>query len=248
VVSRREAADTYRKEKRLLHRDFRCEFYFIRHGESASNATPGFAAGKNFDAPLTPLGVEQARLLGKRFQKGKIVFDRIYSSSLKRAVQTTDTMMDSMQCTHTSFTQVDAIIEQQVPGWRGVPMEEAFAPEPLAYMRGKGIDFVGPDNGESYRMVRRRMATWIENEVIYNNQFIAKYPSARIAIIGHGNATRCLFQYIMGFDSLLIDRIALDNTSISRFIFDSRGWSLVSMNDNSHLMDTGRDPNFDTRP
>ena len=97
-------------------------------------------------------------------------------------------------------------------------------------------------------MVRRRMATWIENEVIYNNQFIAKYPSARIAIIGHGNATRCLFQYIMGFDSLLIDRIALDNTSISRFIFDSRGWSLVSMNDNSHLMDTGRDPNFDPRP
>ena len=101
----------------MLHRDFRCEFYFIRHGESASNATPGFAAGKNFDAPLTPLGVEQARLLGKRFQKEKIVFDRIYSSSLQRAVQTTDTMMDSMQCAHTSFTQVDAIIEQQVPGF-----------------------------------------------------------------------------------------------------------------------------------
>ena len=99
----------------MLHRDFRCEFYFIRHGESSSNATPGFAAGKNFDAPLTPLGVEQARLLGKRFQKGKIVFDRIYSSSLKRAVQTTDTMMDSMQCTHTSFTQVDAIIAVSYP-------------------------------------------------------------------------------------------------------------------------------------
>ena len=79
VESRREAVDTCRKEKRLLHRDFRCEFYFIRHGESASNATPGFAAGKNFDAPLTLLGIEQARLLGKRFQKEKIVFDRIYS-------------------------------------------------------------------------------------------------------------------------------------------------------------------------
>ena len=105
----------------MIHKDFQCEFYFIRHGESTSNATPGFAAGVDFDSPLTPRGLEQSRLLGQRLKEEGVRFDRVYSSSLRRAVQTTETMLQAMGEANKDFPKTDAIIERQIPGWRGVP-------------------------------------------------------------------------------------------------------------------------------
>ena len=103
----------------MIHQNFHSDFIYIRHGESESNATPGMAAGANYDAPLTPLGQDQALLLGKRIKLEEWNFDRIYSSSLTRTVQTTELMLEGMGQKGRSFTKVAAIIEQQVPGWRG---------------------------------------------------------------------------------------------------------------------------------
>ncbi len=228
---------------RLIHADFKCEFYFIRHGESLSNATPGFAAGKNYDAPLTEIGFSQARLLGARLKSEETAFDRVYSSRLVRAAQTTRTMLDAMGESDREFPEVEALIEQQVPGWRGVPQDEINTPENMVYMRGKGAHFVGPQ-GESMRVVQRRVSNWLEDEIIYNENLTGSPITLTIGIVGHGNASRALFQYIMGFDERFLWRIALDNTSISRFVFDREGWAVVALNDSTHL---SRDaPSFET--
>lgn len=229
----------------MIHKDFTCEFYFIRHGESESNATPGFAAGKNFDAPLTEKGFVQAQLLGERLKREGITFDRVYSSSLTRTVQTTETMLKGMGEAGRDFARVDAIIEQQTPGWRGVPLEEVYTPENIAYIRTKGPHFVPPE-GESLRMVQRRVSNWLEDEFIYNKELTSNPTSLRVAIVGHGNASRCLFQYIMGFDDAFLRNMAIDNTSIGRFVFDYEGWSMLKLNDSSHLGDA-RPPGFETR-
>ena len=228
----------FEKERRLIHADFKCEFYFIRHGESTSNATPGFAAGRDYDSPLTERGFSQARLLGARLKGEGLVFDRVYSSSLARAAQTTRTMLDAMGESDRDFPRVDALIEQQVPGWRGVPQAEINTPENMAYMRGKGAHFVGPQ-GESMGVVQRRMTNWLEDEIIYNEGLTASPLTLTIAIVGHGNASRALFQYIIGFDERFLWRTALDNTSISRFVFDSGGWAIVTLNDSAHLRVAG---------
>ena len=229
----------------MIHRDFKCEFYFIRHGESESNATPGFAAGTNFDAPLTDLGAVQATLLGERLRGEGVKFDLVYSSSLVRAVKTARLMLDAMGETERDYPKVDDIIEQQIPGWRGVPVEEVNTPENRVYMLEKGLDFV-PPQGESLRMVQRRVSGWLEREIIYNDSLTSKPQSLTVAIVGHGTASRCLFQYIMGFGDSLLRRMAIDNTSISRFIFDRRGWSVVRLNDASHLAAT--EASFEARP
>ena len=78
----------------MIHEEFRCEFYLISHGQSESNATPGMAGGANFDAPLTIIGQKQAVLVGERFFRDKVDFDRIYSSSLTRTVQTSRGMLE----------------------------------------------------------------------------------------------------------------------------------------------------------
>ena len=218
----------------MIHKDFYCEFYFIRHGESVSNATPGFAAGKNFDAPLTDKGIRQAQLLGERLEREGVTFDRVYSSSLTRTVQTTENMLIGMGESGRDFPRVDDIIEQQMPGWRGVPVEEVYTPENLVYIRSKGAHFVPPD-GESLRMVQRRMSNWLEDEIIYNEELTSEPVSMRVAVVGHGTASRCLFQYIMRFDYMFLRRMSIENTSIARFIFDDEGWSVLKLNDATHL-------------
>jgi 2,3-bisphosphoglycerate-dependent phosphoglycerate mutase len=228
----------------LIHADFKCEFYFIRHGESVSNATPGLAAGKDYDAPLTEKGFSQARLLGSRLKSESISFDRVYSSRLARADQTTRTMLDAMGETDRDYPRVEALIEQQVPGWRGVPQSEINTPENLAYIRGKGAHFVGPQ-GESMRVVQRRVSNWLEDEIIYNESLTGRPNTLTIGIVGHGNSSRALFQHIIGFDERFLRRLALDNTSISRFVFDRGGWAIVSLNDSAHLR--GAEPSFETR-
>ena len=220
----------------MIHKDFRCEIYFIRHGESQSNATPGYVAGANFNSPLTDRGFKQAGQVGGRLKDDKVRFDRVYSSSLVRTVQTTEAMLEAMGEPGRPFTRVDALIEQQMPGWRGVPVEEVETPEMMAYIRAKGSHFVPPE-GESYRMVERRVAGWLEDEIIYNKELVGKSQSLTIAIVGHGTAGRCLFHYIMGFDESLINRMGMDNCNISRFVFDKEGWAPICINDSSHISD-----------
>ena len=136
------------------------------------------------------------------------------------------------------MAKVDALIEQRMPGWRGVPVEEVYTPEMLAYIRGKGLDFVPPE-GDSPRMVQRRVATWLEDEIIYNKDLSGTETSLTVAIVGHGAATRCLIHYIMGFSDRFIERISLGNCSISRFLFDSEGWALHCLNDTCHIDGSG---------
>ncbi len=216
----------------MIHKDFQCEFYLIRHGETPSD--PRFAIGADADPPLTPRGVEQARLLGRRLKREDVQFDRVYSSTLLRTVQTTETMLDAMGQPDREFTKVEALVEQRVPAWRGVPREEVFTPETLAYIRGKGSHFVPPE-GESHRTVERRVAGWIEDKIIYNDDLVGKAQSLRVAIMGHETATKCLLHYIMGYDERMIVRMGLKNCSISRALFNHEGWSVLGINDACHL-------------
>ena len=218
----------------MIHENYHCEIYLLRHGQSESNVTSGYVAGLDHDSPLTPLGFEQARALGKRLGGEGQEFDRIYSSTMIRAVQTTRTMLDAMGQPDRGFIQVEELIEQQMPGWRGVRTEEAFTPELMAYIRGKGRDFV-PPGGESLRVVQRRVAGWLERELIYNEELVAQDRPLTVAIVGHGAATKSLLQYIMGFDDRLITRLGMENCSISRLIFNDEGWHVVCINDATHI-------------
>ena len=121
-----------------------------------------------------------------------------------------------------------------MPRWRGVRTEDGLTPELLSYMRTKAAQFVPPD-GESFQMVQRRFSGWLEDEILYNSDLIGTEQSLRIAIVGHGIATKCLMRYIMSFDEHYIWKMSLENTSISRFRFNQAGWLPISINDTAHL-------------
>ena len=217
----------------MIHQNFECEFYFIRHGQSESNALPD-RTSLDPDSSLTSRGFQQARFLGERLRQDGITFDKVYCSSLVRTVQTTQTMLEAMGEPDRDFARVEAIVEQKSDGWRGLRTEDVLTPEILAYMRAKASHFV-PPQGESFRMVQRRYANWLEDEILYNDDLTSSPQSLRIAIVGHGAATRCILHYILGFDEQFIWKTALENTSICRFRFNREGWFPICINDAAHL-------------
>ena len=221
----------------MIHEKFDCEFYLIRHGESESNAEPGLIAGRHFDSELTPRGIAQARLLGERLARQKIEFDRVYSSTYQRAAKTARIMVEAMGTSDVPVVEVYDLREHETPpDWRGKTGEEVLTSGVRAYMAAKGYHFT-PPGGETPRMVQRRVSHWLEDEILYNSDLIEQPVSMTIAIVGHGTATRCLMQYILGFDQRMLWRMALDNCSISRFRFNREGWSLLTINDSLHIKD-----------
>ncbi len=217
----------------MIHQNFECELYFIRHGQSESNADTKYLQG-SLDCSLTSKGFEQAHLLGMRLKEDGITFDRVYSSSLLRTIQTTETMLDAMGEPEREFPLIDAIVEQKADGWTGKLATDVMTPELLTYMRTKAAQFVPPD-GESFSMVQRRVSNWVEDEILCNADFLRSDRPLRIAVVGHGIATKCLMRYILGFDEQYVWKMTLENTSISRFRFNHAGWIPVCINDTAHL-------------
>lgn len=222
----------------MIHNNVDFDLYFIRHGESHSNITPGIAAGENFDSAMTDRGHQQAYALGRRLAAEHVSFDRIYSSSLLRAVQTTEGMLRGMNIRDAQFERVDPIIERQIPAWRGRLASEVRTPEVKLLEAGKGKWFQ-PADGESERFVERRASNWLEDEIIYNPQWLAQQGSHRIAVVTHGITLRCLIHYITGMDQSFVKRTQVYNTSISRFRFGSNGWSIETINDAYHTLEMG---------
>lgn len=60
----------------------------IRHAQSVANAERRFT--HHDDEPLTPLGEEQARDLGRLFIDNEVHFDALYASPFRRTVQTAE--------------------------------------------------------------------------------------------------------------------------------------------------------------
>lgn len=60
--------------------------YFVRHGETALNRDSRLQG--QIDCPLNETGIRQAEALRERLRSQKICFERVYSSPLRRAVET----------------------------------------------------------------------------------------------------------------------------------------------------------------
>ena len=111
------------------------------------------ALGAN--APMTERRHKQALAAGERLGREGVKFDRIYTSSLDRAVQTTENVLRGMGIPDAEFEQVDDIIEQQPSPGREFSEKHVMTPDDFMLISEKGRFFKGPDH-ETMRSVERR--------------------------------------------------------------------------------------------
>lgn len=148
---------------------------FEAHGTTFDNENK--VASGWFDTRLSPLGVEQAKELGKRYNRDELA--AIFCSDLKRAYQTATIAFDYdprnifmdwrlRECDYGQYTQS--------------PSEEVEK-EKLKHLE---IPFV---DGESYVQVMDRMASFISDLKIY-------WEGKKVMIIGHRGTHYALEHFI----------------------------------------------------
>lgn len=218
----------------MLHANFDCRLYLIRHGESRVNTRPQLIGGRSPRTPLTDRGREQAGLLGERLAAEQIAFDMIFTSTLRRARQTAEIVARKTGLSPSRVRPVPELVEFSQGDWERKPRNEVYTPETLARINLKANDFI-PPGGESHRMVERRASGWLERTILWNAAFIRKHPVAHVGVVAHGITLKCLLHYALGFSGHLIWRIALDNCSLSVLRFNRHGWHLESINDSWHV-------------
>lgn len=134
---------------------------FIRHGETDWNVERRLQGQQ--DTPINDNGRAQAARNGRTLKSiaGVKGFD-FASSPLQRAAETMRIVRSELGLAPGGFRTDPALIEITFGTWEGSTLEELAAVDPDA-VRRRQADKWGyvPPGGESYRMIRDRVRSWL---------------------------------------------------------------------------------------
>ena len=151
----------------------------VRHGQSVSNVKGTFTG--QMDSPLTELGVLQARKTAE-YLKDKPI-DVIYSSDLKRAMQTAAPVAGMHGLPITPDVRLREICGGDWEGKCGAEIEQLY-PENYAVWK-QDVYRSTPDGGESFLAVASRVNEFLD-------EILKKHRGECIAIFSHALAVRSL--------------------------------------------------------
>ncbi|MDR1472230.1 MAG: histidine phosphatase family protein [Synergistaceae bacterium] len=152
--------------------------FMLRHGAPEFPDERPYLYGHS-DYPLSELGLEQARRTAEELSG--VIFERIISSDLTRAVQTAE-IVASAHAGKPCGVERDARLREIFMGdWDGVPKDEATLASPEVF-RARGVDFanIAAPGGETFSDLRERAAGALES-IIESSKGMR-----RILIVAHG--------------------------------------------------------------
>jgi len=199
----------------------------VRHGQSQGNAEGRF--GGHTDTPLSKRGRKQAKLTAELLASEKL--DAIYSSDLRRAVQTAEPLA---RATGLEVTRTFALRERSVGLMEGLTFEEAAAAHPEEYASLLRRDFERVlAGGESYRQLLDRAAAELDRAV-------ERHRGGTVALFSHTGTICILVLHLMGaLDAPRLKPVWLSssNCGVTRFSVEHGGLIRVkALNDTRHLI------------
>ena len=199
------------------------EFVIIRHGQTHGNVTRTLQGQRNTD--LDDTGIRQVQLLALRL-KNHPPFDAIYSSDLKRTMDTAQILVNSIGGT--------IIPEPQLREWhlgalQGRNWEELQIeyPEIMNSFRNSRVDVEVP-GGERRSVMERRLAGCIDS-------LAAQHPGKRLLLVTHGGALRAIFRHIVGLPAANNLLPQTSNASYNSCTCTDGAWQMTCWNDTAHL-------------
>jgi len=177
------------------------KLYFVRHGESEANLLHEFS-NRGFKHGLTERGFQQADQLGLNLHP--IPFKKIYSSPLKRAVQTAETLQQHLNC---PLEINDALREFDTGILEGKSDLESWERHKWVFDQWLGGNWEARiPGGESHLDIQARFIPWIES-------LRQQFTNQNILLVGHGGLFGSILPLIMTnleFNSL--EEIRIDHT------------------------------------
>jgi broad specificity phosphatase PhoE len=213
----------------------RVRLFLIRHAESEANLIFSIICGQNIPGALSPLGYQQADLLGKRLKYQNMKFDYLLSSTAVRAKQTAEIALKTTNVDISKLITSSALLEQSQGMWEGLNRGACYTKEVFQQMKELDIEFSAP-KGESLRMVQKRAIEFLEPFIEQaKKQSIEENRETSIVVFTHANLIRTVLQYYLQSNPKHTWLIEQNNTNITEILFNQYGTSLVKMNDSGHL-------------
>jgi 2,3-bisphosphoglycerate-dependent phosphoglycerate mutase len=207
------------------------KIYLVRHGETNSNVS---RAWQDPDEHLNDNGLAQAELVATRLRHLKV--DRIITSTMPRALQTTEKIVSTMGL---SYDTSDLLREIKVPTSliaapfteeAGTPQQQ-FISQRLAYASDATWHFEDEENPTEF-LFRVKSAL----------KFLTEQNEDSLLVVTHGGFLRCVLGYIItegNCDATDVYRffrtIKTTNTGITVLQYDEKGWVLRVFNDHAHF-------------
>ncbi len=198
------------------------EIILARHGETEWNTEEIFRG--RVDMALSNRGLRQAELLGNCLSNEKI--DLIYSSPLKRAVQTAEAIARP----HTlDVNIVENLTDFDFGEWQG--LSQLLVEEKYPELCRDWLDTpeqVRIPGGESLEDVRSRAMPFLEDAVM-------RCGEGRIVFVSHRVVNKVLICALLGLGNAHFWNVKLDTCGITRFNIGDGRIVLIGHNDTSHL-------------
>lgn len=184
--------------------------FFVRHGQSTANLLRVFAGQLDFE--LSDLGFRQAER-GARFLKDHYSIDAIYSSPLKRAMQTAE---PAARLYGLEIIPLEGLRERSIGIWAGRYNEEIKRLYPEQYVAWKNRTGFVPEGGETREAALERFYA-AEAEII------AKNKGKNVAVYTHAGMLSSLSAVWIKTLPELGDVEAYGNSSITAISYDDEG-------------------------
>jgi broad specificity phosphatase PhoE len=197
----------------------------VRHAEAEGNINRRFCGWTDCD--ITKNGHNQAKYLGERFKD--IHIDKLYSSSLKRAVQTA---MYISKVKNLEINKTDMLKEIKGGDWEGEKWEDLPKKWPEIYKNWEySPQNLEMPNGETIYEFRDRILSGIDS-------IIKENPGKTVCIVTHGAVIKLLTTIYMGKKiKEMVYTMWHDNTAISLIKYDKNGYTIEVEGDAAHLPD-----------
>ena len=186
------------------------EFYLMRHGQTRFNVQHRLQGV--CDAPLTEVGIEQAKKAGQYLAKQEPIFDYVFTSTSERASDTLEIVTG-----RTDYERLKGLKGQDFGAFEGQP--EYLTPKTLPDGQGFGDYFV-QFGGESTTQVRDRM------ELTIRAIMESVADGSKSLLVSHGPSILQFCRRVLNPD---LDIRGLKNCCILHFTYDQGQFELVSV-------------------
>jgi broad specificity phosphatase PhoE len=197
--------------------------YIIRHGETDLNRR-GVMQGRGMDTDLNEHGQKQAEAFYKAYKH--ILFDRIYTSTLKRTHQTVKRFIDS-GIPWTQYAGLDELAWGIYEGQEATEDIKAVF-ENLMKSWSSGDLHLKFDAGESPLDVNKRQLEVFE-------KLIEKDDANTILVCMHGRAMRLFLCLLMDLPLYEMDQFPHQNTTLYRLKYNGERFEILDFNNTDHL-------------
>jgi probable phosphoglycerate mutase len=200
------------------------KIYLIRHGETDFNKL-GIVQGSGVDTNLNEKGIAQAEAFFEHYQH--IPFDKIYTSVLKRSIQSVQLFIDK-NIPHEKHEGLNEICWGNKEGRKATSQEDEFYLWMLEEWQ-KGNTDLRIEGGESPLDVVKRQKPVLD-------LILSREEEENILICMHGRAIRILLCLMLNYEISEMDKFEHYNLCLYKLTYTGTMFTLDLYADTKHLV------------